>query len=157
MIETLTINFRYLIPEQIFEELIEIAKDDHQKNDKISNGWIYAQRRENFAVINNYTVNNDLKGCHIRPKSWIRLKKRKLYTMRKLKKDTKSDIIWQFHTHPSNNKELHDVDLQILKYFTTGVMIIITTDSIIGWYYKKMYDQKPFLDKMLFEIIGEEM
>jgi hypothetical protein len=157
MTESLTINFRYLVPEQIYDELTEIAKFDHQNKDKISNGWIFANRYEDIAIISKYQVNLEDAGCHNRPKSWIRLKKRKLYTMRKLKKDTKSDIAWQFHTHPTGNQELHDIDLQILKYLTVGVMIIITTNSIIGWYFKKTYVRKPFIDKMVFEVISDEI
>jgi hypothetical protein len=156
MTESLAINFRYLVPEDVFDELIEIAEEDYQTQNQISNGWILANRYENFAIIDRYMTTNESENCHNRPKSWMRLKKRKLYAMRKLKKDLDIDIVWQFHTHPNNNKELHPIDIEILKYLTTGVMIIVTREVIVGWYFKKLYDQKPYFDKMVFEVVKEE-
>ena len=75
--------------------------------------------------------------------------------MRKLKQDKGADIVWQFHSHFDNNEELHDTDLKILNYLSTGVMIIITSQNIIGWFFDKRETKKPIIDKMVFEIISE--
>ena len=44
-----------------------------------------------------------------KPKSWMRMKKRKLYQMRKLKDEDNLDIVWQFHTHPDSKEELQSI------------------------------------------------
>jgi proteasome lid subunit RPN8/RPN11 len=85
----------------------------------------------------------------------MRMKKKKLYTLRKLKEERELDIAWQFHTHPNGNEELHEIDLKILNYLSTGVMIVITPDNVLGWYFDKRETKKPYIDKMVFEIINE--
>lgn len=149
------IDFRYLIPEPIFEELTAIAKQDHTQGDKITSGWILADRKENFGIIRSYQVTPDETDNHIRPKSWMRMKKKKLFTLRKLKDEQGIDIAWQFHTHPNGKEELHDVDTQILNYLSTGVMIIVTPSNVLGWYFDKRESKKPYIDKMVFEIIND--
>ncbi|MBD3351933.1 MAG: hypothetical protein GF364_10655 [Candidatus Lokiarchaeota archaeon] len=145
-------GFRYLIPEPIFDELTSLVKES---KDKIISGWLFADRKENFGIVSGYNITNKDSKAHIRPKSWIRVKKKKIYTMRKLKEDKGYDIVWQFHSHPSGKEELHDVDLAILNYLSTGVMIVITPDNILGWYFDKRETKKPIIDKMIFEIISE--
>lgn len=145
-------NFRYLIPEQIFDELIERVKNN---GDKIIAGWIFADRKENFGIITGYNISSEESDAHIRPKSWMRMKKNKIYTMRKIKQDKGCDIVWQFHSHPSGIEELDEVDLKILNYLSTGVMIIITPTNILGWFFDKRETKKPTIDKMIFEIISE--
>ncbi|MHA1519028.1 MAG: hypothetical protein ACTSVZ_01015 [Promethearchaeota archaeon] len=151
----MSIDFRYLIPEPIFNELIELSKQGHAEEDKIVAGWIYADRKENFGIVKGYEVTKDPAKSHDKPKSWMRMKKRKLYQMRKLKDEDNIDIVWQFHTHPDSKEELHDMDLQILNYLSTGVMIVITPDNVLGWYFDKRETKKPIIDKMVFEIINE--
>ncbi|MHA1674777.1 MAG: hypothetical protein ACTSYI_14275 [Promethearchaeota archaeon] len=51
--------------------------------------------------------------------------------------------------------ELHDMDMQILNYLSTRVMIVITPDNVLGWYFDKRETKKPIIDKMVFEIINE--
>lgn len=152
----LQINFRYLILEDIFNELTDLAKKGHEDNDRIVSGWIFADRTDNFAIIKNYKIEQEDAQSHIRPKSWMRIKKRKLWQMRKLKKDLGVDILWKFHTHPDGKEELHEIDEAILDYLTTGVMIIVTPENILGWYFNKRETKKPYKEKMYIEIISEE-
>lgn len=151
-------GFRYLIPEQIFDELTEMVKKSEEtksEEDKHLYGWIFADRKENFGIVTGYTVTNEEAQSHVRPKSWMRMKKNKIYTMRKLKADKNVDIVWQFHSHNDGVEELHDTDLKILNYLSTGVMIIITNSNILGWFFDKRETKKPLIDKMIFEIISE--
>lgn len=151
-------GFRYLIPEQIFDELTEMVKKSEEtksEEDKHLYGWIFADRKENFGIVTGYVVTNEEAQSHVRPKSWMRMKKNKIYTMRKLKADKNSDIVWQFHSHNDGVEELHDTDLKILNYLSTGVMIIITNSNILGWFFDKRETKKPLIDKMIFEIISE--
>jgi len=150
-----SIDFRYLIPEAIFVELTQLAKDGHKDKNRIVAGWLFADRKNNFAIINGYDVTKDPSDAHIRPKSWMRMKKHKLYYMRKLKEERGIDIIYQFHTHPNSKENLHEVDLKILNYLTTGVMVVVTPDNIVGWYFDKRETKKAIIDKMIFEIINE--
>ncbi len=75
--------------------------------------------------------------------------------MRKMKKDLNTDIIWEFHSHPDGNENLHDVDTKILNYLSTGVMVIATTNNLVGWFYDKRESKKPIIEKMVFEVISE--
>ncbi len=83
--------------------------------------------------------------------------------MRKFKQELGVDIAWQFHTHPSGNEKLHNIDKRILKYLSNGVMIIVVPPieekgqkgHVVGWYYDKRYTKKPIVEKMVFEIITE--
>ena len=118
-------------------------------------GWIFADRKENFAIVKGYEIVKADSDAHVRPKSWMRMKKNKIYTMRKMKEDRNIDIAWQFHTHPDSKEELHDTDLKILNYLSTGVMIIITPSNILGWYFDKRETKKSLIEKMVFEIINE--
>jgi len=145
-------GFRYLIPEKIYDELTNLVK---QNKDKIIAGWIFADRKENFGIVNGYEILENDSDAHIRPKSWIRVKKKKIYDMRKIKDEQGIDIVWQFHTHPDGKEELHEVDKAILNYLSTGVMIIITQKNVVGWFYDKRETKKPLIDKMIFEIISE--
>ena len=135
--------------------MIEISKEGHEDNDRIISGWIFADRKENFGIVNGYEITKKDAQSHIRPKSWMRMKKKKLYTLRKLKEERELDIAWQFHTHPKGNEELHEIDLKILNYLSTGVMIVVTPDNVLGWYFDKRETKKPYIDKMVFEIINE--
>lgn len=155
MNETSTINFRYLIPEPIYDELIQMAKQGHAEKDRIVSGWLFADRKENFAIVKAYEITKADSDAHVRPKSWMRMKKNKIYTMRKLKEEKNIDIAWQFHTHPDSKEDLHDTDLKILNYLSTGVMIIITPTNILGWYFDKRETKKSLIEKMNFEIINE--
>ncbi|MHA1727983.1 MAG: hypothetical protein ACTSWY_04550 [Promethearchaeota archaeon] len=155
-------GFRYLIPEPIFDELTEMVKntgmdedEEGKKEKKIHSGWIFADRKENFGIVMGYTLSSDNSHSHVRPKSWMRMKKSKIYTMRKLKDEKNLDIVWQFHSHPNGVEELHETDLKILNYLSTGVMIIVTPTNIIGWFFDKRETKKPIIDKMVFEIISE--
>ncbi|MHA2002328.1 MAG: hypothetical protein ACTSVU_09590, partial [Promethearchaeota archaeon] len=116
---------------------------------------IFADRKDNFAIVNGYEISNENSESHVRPKSWMRMKKKKLYTLRRLKEDRGIDIAWQFHTHPKGKEELHETDLKILNYLSTGVMIVITPENVLGWYFDKRETKKPYIDKMMFEIINE--
>jgi len=80
----------------------------------------------------------------VKPRSWMRYKKSKIYNMRKFKQELGVDIVWQAHTHPSGNEKLHQIDKRILKYLSNG-----------GWYYDKRYTKKPIIERMVFEIISE--
>jgi proteasome lid subunit RPN8/RPN11 len=145
-------DFRYLIPEKIFNELQqELEKADK----KFIAGWLFADRRENFAIVNGYTVTSDDAKSHDKPKSWMRLKKDKIHQMRKFKEEDGKDIVWQFHSHPNGKKELHEMDLKILNYLSTGVMIILVKGGIVGWYYDKRDTKKPTTERMDFEIMAE--
>ena len=146
--------FRYLIPKSIFEEITKLSTD---KAPAVVWGKIYADRKESFAVVNSYDIDEAMSQNegHERPKSWMKMKKGKIKSTRKLKDEEGWDIIWQFHTHPSGNPELHEVDLKILNYLSVGVMVIITGKEIIGWYYDKRSTKKPIIEKMVFEIIDD--
>jgi len=93
----------------------------------------------------------------------MRYKKSKLYNMRKFKNDRDVDIVWQWHSHPSDKRKLHEMDKRILKYMSTGVMIIVIPPvpeknqkaHIVGWYYNKRSRRKPEIKKMVFEMISE--
>lgn len=152
-------SFRFLIPESIFNDIVK----DCTESEFILNGWMFADRKENFAVVTGYQIvkSKSKNKEHVRPKSWMRLKKNKIYTMRKLKKEKNCDIVWQFHTHPWGDEELHEIDLKILNYLSTGVMIIITPKdspnggNVVGWFYDKRETKKPIIEKMVFEIIND--
>ncbi len=147
-------GFRYLIPESIYNDLI---KDIKEIAPIIAQGWMFAKRKENFAIVTGYQIlkNKSKYEEHVRPKSWMRLKKNKIYTMRKLKKEKGVDIVWSFHSHPSGNEELHEIDLKILNYLSTGVMVIVTPDNILGWFFDRRETKKPIIEKMIFEIIND--
>jgi len=156
-------DFRYLIPERIFKEITEKAKEE---SPYIIHGWLFAERKENFGIVNNFIMNPDLRKtkAHVKPRSWMRYKKSKIYNMRKFKQEPPfPDIVWQWHSHPSGNEKLHGIDKRILKYLSNGVMIIVIPPaadrdqkaSLVGWYYDKRYTKKPIIEKMIFEIISE--
>jgi len=155
-------NFRYLIPEKIFKEITDKAREELPF---IIHGWIFADRKENFGIVKEFIMNPDLRKTkvHVKPRSWMRYKKSKIYNMRKFKQELGVDIAWQFHTHPSGNEKLHNIDKRILKYLSNGVMIIVVPGIpeknqeplLVGWYYDKRYTKKPIIDKMVFEIITE--
>ena len=155
-------NFRYLIPDRLFKELTQKAAEVHPN---IEHYWIFADRKENFGIVNKFIINPDLKKSktHVKPRSWMRYKKSKIYNMRKFKQELNVDIVWQAHTHPSGTDKLHQIDKKILKYLSNGVMIIIIPDlpekdlegHLVGWYYDKRYTKKPLIEKMVFEIIQE--
>jgi hypothetical protein len=83
------------------------------------------------------------------------MKKSKIFQMKRLKEERNIDIAWQFHTHPDGNESLHDTDLKILNYLSTGVMILISPTNILGWYFDKRETKKSLQEKMIFEIINE--
>jgi len=151
----MSIDFRYLIPENYFTELTNIAKEGGKNGNKIVAGWIFADRKENFGIVKGYEVTEDPADSHIKPKSWMRMKKKKLFSLRKYKEEQDIDIVWQFHTHPNGKEDLHETDLKILEYLSTGVMIVVTTDNIVGWYYDKRETKKAIIEKMTFEIIND--
>ncbi len=147
-------SIRYLIPENLLRDLLKEVNDGLPG---IISGWIWAEWRDNFAIVKGFQV-TPAKGKveeHIRPKSWMRRKKQKIFTMRKMKKDLNTDIIWEFHSHPDGNENLHDVDTKILNYLSTGVMVIATTNNLVGWFYDKRESKKPIIEKMVFEVISE--
>jgi proteasome lid subunit RPN8/RPN11 len=154
-------NFRYLIPERIFNEITDKAKEELPY---IIHGWLFADRKENFGIVNKFIMNPDLRKTktHVKPRSWMRYKKSKIYNMRKFKQELEVDIVWQWHSHPSGNEKLHNIDKRILKYLSNGVMIIIIPEikekeqkaHLVGWYYDKRYTKKPIIEKMIFEIIS---
>lgn len=154
-------NFRYLIPERIFNEITDKAKEELPF---IIHGWLFADRKENFGIVNKFIMNPDLRKTktHVKPRSWMRYKKSKIYNMRKFKQELEVDIVWQWHSHPSGNEKLHNIDKRILKYLSNGVMIIIIPEikekqqkaHLVGWYYDKRYTKKPIIEKMVFEIIS---
>ncbi len=155
-------DFRYLIPERIFKEITEKAKEEYPN---IVHFWIFADRKENFGIVSKFIINSDLRRnkTHIKPRSWMRYKKSKIYNMRKFKQELGIDIVWQAHSHPSGNEKLHNIDKRILKYLSNGVMIIVIPliedkdqkAHLVGWYYDKRYTKKPIIEKMVFEIISE--
>jgi len=49
-------NFRYLIPDRLFKELTKKAADVHPN---IEHYWIFADRKENFGIVNKFIVNPD--------------------------------------------------------------------------------------------------
>ncbi|MFO8017155.1 MAG: hypothetical protein R6U96_00835 [Promethearchaeia archaeon] len=155
-------DFRYLIPQSLFEEITEKAKEELPY---IVHGWLFADRKENFGICKKYIMNSDIdktKG-HQKPSSWMRYKKSKIYNMRKFKEERDVDIVWQWHSHPSGNEKLHEIDKRVLKYLSNGVMIIVIPEieekdqkaHLVGWYYDKRYTKKPIIEKMVFEIISE--
>jgi len=157
-------NFRYLIPEPLFEEITQKAAEEYPY---IVHGWLFADRKENFGICTKFTLNPDINikraKKHKKPRSWMRYQKSKLYNMRKLKANQDIDIVWQWHSHPSRKKKLHAMDKRILKYMSEGVMIIVIPPvpeknqkaSIVGWYYNKRNRRKPEIKKMVFELISE--
>jgi proteasome lid subunit RPN8/RPN11 len=155
-------DFRYLIPESLFKEITQKATDEYPY---IIHGWLFASRKENFGICEKFIMNSDLRRtkAHVKPRSWMRYKKSKIYNMRKFKQELGFDIVWQFHTHPSGNEKLHSIDKRILKYLSNGVMIIVIPavqekdqkPHLVGWYYDKRYTKKPIIEKMVFEIITE--
>ncbi len=157
-----SIDFRYLIPEKIYNEITQKAKEELPN---IVHGWIFAERKENFGIVSKFIMNPELKKTkiHQKPRSWMRYKKSKIYNMRKFKETLGVDIAWQWHSHPSGNEKLHNIDKRILKYLSNGVMIIIIPSipeknqkaHLVGWYYDKRYTKKPIIEKMVFEIISE--
>jgi len=155
-------DFRYLIPERIFNEITQKAAEVYPK---LEHYWIFADRKENFGIVKKFIVNKDIKSTkkHVKPRSWMRYKKSKIYNMRKFKEELGVDIVWQAHTHPSGREKLHAIDKRILKYLSNGVMIIVIPPveekdqkaHLVGWYYDKRYTKKPIIEKMVFEIISE--
>jgi proteasome lid subunit RPN8/RPN11 len=155
-------NFRYLIPEPIYDEITQKAKDELPH---IVHGWLFADRKENFGIVNKFIMNPDIKKtkAHTKPRSWMRYKKSKIYNMRKFKQELGVDIVWQWHSHPSGKEKLHAIDKRILKYLSNGVMIIVIPEieeknqkkHMVGWYYDKRYTKKPIIERMVFEIITE--
>ncbi|MFW9898357.1 MAG: hypothetical protein ACFFDO_03760 [Candidatus Thorarchaeota archaeon] len=155
-------DFRYLIPEGLFKEITQKAAEEYPN---IIHGWLFADRKENFGIVNKFIMNSDLRKTktHIKPRSWMRYKKSKIYNMRKFKQELSVDIVWQWHSHPSGNEKLHAIDKRILKYLSNGVMIIVIPAipeknqkaHLVGWYYDKRYTKKPIIEKMVFEIISE--
>ncbi|MBD3187121.1 hypothetical protein GF325_09855 [Candidatus Bathyarchaeota archaeon] len=147
-------TFRYLIPKSVFNELTKLCVD---RAPTVVWGKLFADRKESFAVVSSFEIDeqrSDNEG-HERPKSWMRMKKTKIKTNRKLKEEEGYDIIWNFHTHPSGNTELHEIDLKILNYLSMGVMVIITDKEIVGWYYDKRSTKKPIIEKMIYEVIDD--
>jgi len=157
-------DFRYLIPEPLFQEITQKTAEEYPF---IIHGWLFAERRDNFGICKRFTLNPDINikkaKKHKKPSSWMRYQKSKLYNMRKFKKNQDVDIVWQWHSHPSNKKKLHPMDKRILKYMSKGVMIIVIPPlpendqegNIVGWYYKKQHRRKPMIKKMVFELISE--
>ena len=157
-------DFRYLIPESLFQNITKKCAEEYPM---ILNGWIFAERKENFGICTKFITNPDLRKAkaHVKPRSWMRYKKSKIYNMRKFKQELGVDIVWQWHSHPSGNPKLHAIDKRILKYLSNGVMIIVIpavpdkepeqTAHLVGWYYDKRYTKKPIIEKMVFEIISE--
>jgi hypothetical protein len=155
-------DFRYLIPERIFKELTIKAAEEVPY---IIHFWIFAERKENFGIITSFLANTDLRKskAHVKPRSWMRYKKSKIYNMRKFKQELGVDIVWQAHSHPNGSEKLHTIDKRILKYLSNGVMLIIIPAipennqkaHLVGWYYDKRYTKKPIIEKMVFEIISE--
>ncbi|TFF88044.1 MAG: hypothetical protein EU548_09395 [Promethearchaeota archaeon] len=156
-------NFRYLIPEKLFQEITQKAADEMPH---IVHGWLFADRKENFGICTKFIMNPDLRKTksHVKPRSWMRYKKSKIYNMRKFKQELGVDIVWQWHSHPSGNEKLHQIDKRILKYLSNGVMIIVIPENkekdqtahLVGWYYDKRYSKKPIIEKMVFEIIQDQ-
>ncbi|MBD3337544.1 MAG: hypothetical protein GF353_00455 [Candidatus Lokiarchaeota archaeon] len=112
----------------------------------------------------NDDINITRAKTHQKPRSWMRYQKSKLYNMRKFKNNRENvDIVWQWHSHPSDKKKLHKMDKRILKYMSQGVMIIVIPPvpeenqeaHITGWYYDKRHRRKPRIEKMVFEMITE--
>ncbi|MHA1370676.1 MAG: hypothetical protein ACTSWN_03390 [Promethearchaeota archaeon] len=147
-------HFRYLIPKSIFEKLTALCAE---RSPAVVWGSIFADRKDNFAVVNSFDIDEEASQNtgHERPKSWMKMKKGKIKNTRKIKEELGHDIVWQFHTHPSGNIELHEIDLKILNYLSVGVMIIVTKDEILGWYYDKRSTKKPIIEKMIFEVIDD--
>ncbi len=148
-------HFRYMIPKSVFEKITALCKDS--KLGSISWGQMYAERKESFAVVTNFEVNETLSENegHERPHSWMKLKKTKIKTTRKLKEEQGYDIVWEFHTHPSGSSDLHEIDLKILNYLSVGVMVIVTSKDVVGWYYDKRSTKKPIIEKMIYEVIDD--
>ena len=109
-----------------------------------------------FALVKEYLVQDRDSNYHVKPKSWMRLKKQKLKDLRKFKAEMDIDIAWQFHTHPDGDEELHEIDLRILSYLSTGVMVIVTPDNVLGWFYDKRETKRAITEKMDFQIVNEE-
>jgi proteasome lid subunit RPN8/RPN11 len=155
-------NFRYLIPQKLYKEITSKATEEYPY---IVHGWLFADRKENFGICTKFIMNPDLRKikAHVKPRSWMRYKKSKIYNMRKFKQELGVDIVWQWHTHPSGNEKLHQIDKRILKYLSNGVMIIVVPavpekeqkEHLVGWYYDKRYSKKPIIEKMVFEIIQD--
>ena len=156
-------DFRYLVPESLFKEITQKAAEEYPN---IIHGWLFADRKENFGICTKFIMNPDLRRTkvHVKPRSWMRYKKSKIYNMRKFKQEPPyPDIVWQWHSHPSGNEKLHGIDKRILKYLSNGVMIIVIPAvadrdqkaHLVGWYYDKRYTKKPIIEKMVFEIISE--
>jgi hypothetical protein len=162
-------DFRYLIPQRLFDELTQKAAEEsfmgEGAKDYVVHFWVFADRKENFGIVNKFILNTDLRKTkgHVKPRSWMRYKKSKIYNMRKFKQELGVDIVWQAHTHPNGNEKLHAIDKRILKYLSNGVMLIIIPPNeekgqqanLVGWYYDKRYTKKPIIEKMVFEIISE--
>ena len=155
-------DFRYLVPESLFKDITQKAADLFPN---ITHGWLFADRKENFGICTKFIMNTDLRPSkvHVKPRSWMRYKKSKIYNMRKFKAELGVDIVWMWHSHPSGNEKLHAIDKRILKYLSNGVMIIVIPElpkkeqkaHLVGWYYDKRYTKKPIIEKMVFEIISE--
>ena len=162
-------DFRYLIPQRIFDELTQKAAEEsftgEGTKDYVVHFWVFADRKENFGIVNKFIINTDLRKTkgHVKPRSWMRYKKSKIYNMRKFKQELGVDIVWQCHSHPNGNEKLHAIDKRILKYLSNGVMLIVIPPNeekgqqanLVGWYYDKRYTKKPIIEKMVFEIISE--
>lgn len=159
-------NFRYLIPESLFQEITQKAAEEYPF---IVHGWLFAKRKDNFGICSKFEINERINiekaKTHKKPSGWKRYQRSKLYNMRNFKKDTETDIVWQWHSHPSFKEKLHPMDKRILKYMKSGVMIIVIPPvpeenqeaHIVGWYYDKRKRKKPEIKKMVFELISEEV
>jgi len=86
-------DFRYLIPESLF---IEITKKSTEEYPNITNGWLFADRKENFGICTKFITTSELhkSKVHVKPRSWMRYKKSKIYNMRKFKAELGVDIVW---------------------------------------------------------------
>ncbi|MEJ2249885.1 MAG: hypothetical protein P8Y97_09520 [Candidatus Lokiarchaeota archaeon] len=119
-----------MIPKSLFESITQKAAEEYPY---IVHGWLFADRKENFGICKKFTINPDINikraKKHKKPRSWMRYKKSKLYNMRKFKSDQDVDIVWQWHSHPSNKRKLHKMDKKILKYMSHGVMIIVIPEN----------------------------
>jgi proteasome lid subunit RPN8/RPN11 len=146
-------EFRYLIPEGIFNEL---TQECIEAAPNIVKGWLFADRYDGFALVKESLIQARDADCHIKPKSWMRIKKTKLQEMRRYKAEKNIDIAWQFHTHPDGSEVLHEIDLRILNYLSTGVFIIVTPTNIVGWFYDKRESKRALIEKMTFEVVNEE-
>ena len=134
--------FRFLIPNSIFNQLINLCAEDSPDCPKIG-GYLLGQRYSSYIIIDRIQRLDSSAGFHVPPKSWMKLKKRNIYTIREIKaekvgKDKKPiTVVYPFHTHPSGDLTLHEIDRKILEYYGSGVIVICTKDDVHGWSYKR--------------------